>query len=85
MFEADYVDAPSTGALKAIYRIIPNISRTESPNLNDARIVLHLPLFNPLKPGVKSRIYVVGAAPTTSEWSTILFPTRVPLILEVWG
>ena len=24
-----------------------------------------------------------GAAPT--EWSTILFPTKVPLILEVWG
>ena len=32
---------------------------------------------------------VVGAAPagdalTTSEWSTILLPTKVRLILEVW-
>ena len=32
---------------------------------------------------------VVGAAPTgyaltTSEWSTILLPTKVPLILDVW-
>ena len=25
-----------------------------------------------------------GDAPTTSEWSTILFPTKLPLILEVW-
>ena len=32
---------------------------------------------------------VVGAAPTdiaptTSEWSTSLLPTKVPLILEIW-
>ena len=26
----------------------------------------------------------VGDAPTTSEWSTILLPTKVWLILEVW-
>ena len=25
-----------------------------------------------------------GDAPTTSEWSTIVLPTKVPLILEVW-
>ena len=25
-----------------------------------------------------------GNAPTTSEWSTILLPTKVWLILEVW-
>ena len=25
-----------------------------------------------------------GDAPTTSEWSTILLPTKVWLILEVW-
>ena len=25
-----------------------------------------------------------GDAPTTSEWSPILFPTEVRLILEVW-
>ena len=26
-----------------------------------------------------------GDAPTTSEWSTILLPTKMQLILEVWG
>ena len=26
---------------------------------------------------------VVGAAPTASEWSTILLPTKVRLILEI--
>ena len=26
-----------------------------------------------------------GDAPTTSEWSTILLPTRVRLVLEVYG
>ena len=26
-----------------------------------------------------------GDAPTTSEWSTILLPTKACLILEVWG
>ena len=26
----------------------------------------------------------IGDAPTTSEWSTILLPSRVRLILEVW-
>ena len=26
----------------------------------------------------------IGAAPPTSEWSTILFPIKVRLILEVW-
>ena len=25
-----------------------------------------------------------GDAPTTSEWSTILFPMKVQLILEIW-
>ena len=27
---------------------------------------------------------MTGGAPTTCEWSTILFPTKVRLILEVW-
>ena len=27
----------------------------------------------------------VGTAPTTSEWSTILLPSKMWLILEVWG
>ena len=36
------------------YRKISNIRRTESPNLNVSRLVLQLPLPNPMKPGVKS-------------------------------
>ena len=30
------------------------------------------------------RATLTGDAPTTSEWSTILLPTQVRLILEVW-
>ena len=37
-----------------LYRKITNISRTESHNLNDSRLVVQLPLPNPLKPAVKS-------------------------------
>ena len=35
------------------YRKICNIRRTKSQNLSDCRLVLQLPLANPLKPGVK--------------------------------
>ena len=42
--------------------------RTKSQNLNHSRLVL-LFLPNPLKPG---------------EWSTIILPTKVPLMFEVW-
>ena len=38
-----------------IYREISNISPTKSQNLNDSRLVLQLPLPNPLMPCVKSR------------------------------
>ena len=38
------------------YRKISNISRTESQNLNDSRLVLQLSLPTPLKPVVKSRM-----------------------------
>ena len=63
------------------YRQISNISRTKSQNLNVSRIVLQLSLPNPLKPGVKSRMKVpTGDAPTTSEWSIRLLPTKMPLI-----
>ena len=37
------------------YREISNIRHTESENLSDCRLVLQLPLANPLKPGVKLR------------------------------
>ena len=35
------------------YRKLSNIRRTKSQNLNDSRLVLHLPLPNLLNPGVK--------------------------------
>ena len=73
-------------------RKISGISCTKSQNLHVSRLVLQLSLPKPLKPGVKSSMNdhsdVVGAspvsaAPTTSEWSTILLHTKVQLILEV--
>ena len=36
------------------YRKISNIIRTKSQNLSDCRLVLQLPLSNPLKPGVNT-------------------------------
>ena len=72
------------------YRKVSNIRRTKSKNWNDSHLVLKSSLPNPLKPGVKSRMKdVVWAAPTadapnTSEWSTLLLPIKVRLILETW-
>ena len=43
-------------AARAYHRNISNISRTKSQNLNDSRLVLQLPLPNPLKSGFKSRM-----------------------------
>ena len=58
------------------YRKISDIRRTQTQNLkNDSRLIMQLPLPNALKP---------GDAPTTSEWSTILLPSKVRLILETW-
>ena len=74
---------------KQTYRQISNIRYTKFQNWNVSRPVLQLYLPNLLKPGVGvENEDVVGAAPTgdaqtTSEWSTILLPTEVRLILEV--
>ena len=38
------------------YRSVSNIRRTKSENLGDCRLVLQLPLANPVKPGVKLRM-----------------------------
>ena len=76
--------------LEETYRKISNIRRTKSPNLNVSRLVLQLSLPNPMKPVVKSKnedavgATPTGDAPTASEWSTILLPTKVCLILETW-
>ena len=66
------------------YRKTSSINRTKSQNLNVSSLVLQLPLLNPLKPGVENEDVVgaapTGDAPTTSELSTILLPTKVRLI-----
>ena len=67
--------------LISLYRKTCNISRTKSQNLNDSRLILHLSLPNPLKPGVKSRMKMYIW--TTSEWSTIWLPIKVHLILGI--
>ena len=39
-----------------MYRKISNIRRTQNQNLNDSSLIRQLPLPNPLKQGVKSRM-----------------------------
>ena len=39
-----------------IYRKVSNIRRAQNQNFNDPRLNMQLPLPNPLKPGVKSRM-----------------------------
>ena len=79
----------------SVYSQISNIRRTKSQNLKVSRLILQLSLPSQ-RSHVLSREWKnvdhsdavgaspVGAAPTTSEWSTILLPTKVRLILEVW-
>ena len=66
---------------------VSNIRRTKSQSLSDYRLVLQLSL-------PKSQVFVdnedvvevapTGNAPVTSEWSTILLPSPMQLIFEVW-
>ena len=70
------------------YCKISNIRHTKFQNLNDSRFIMLLSLPNPFKLIVKLRMKMWLEQhrhdPTTSEWSTILLPTKVHLILEVW-
>ena len=60
------------------------IRGTLSLNVNVSRLVLQIYLLNPLNQGVNSSMKIpVGAAPTTSEWSTMLLPTEVRLIESI--
>ena len=74
-----------------------NIKRTKSQKLNICRLEVVLPYS--LKPGLSrewecswssvKNAYVVGTAstsgaPITSDWSTILLPTKMQLILKGW-
>ena len=60
-----------------------DIRRIKSQNLNVSHFVWQFSLPNPLNPGVKSKMKSVDAAPTISDWPTILLPTNMRLILEV--
>ena len=66
-----------------VYRKISNIRRTKSQTSYVSRLGVQLFLCNKLKSSVKWRMNI-GAAPTTSQWSTILLPTKVCLILKTW-
>ena len=57
MAEVFIIKLPSDEChLIIIYRKISNIRRTEYLNLNVSRLALQLPLPNPMKPGVQSRM-----------------------------
>ena len=79
-------------AVSFICRKVSNIRHTKSQNLNDSRLVLEIVFTQSIEAGYKVENHdedVVGAtptgdAPTTSEWSTILLPTKVRLVLETW-
>ena len=66
------------------YRIISNIRGTKWPNLNVSQLVFAQ--SNEARCSVENEDVVgaapTGDAPTTSEWLTILLPTKVRLILE---
>ena len=72
-----------------IYRQVSNISRTKSQHLRRFSYCLAAFFAESLEARCQvENADVVGAeprgdAPTTSEWSTILLPTKVHLILEI--
>ena len=76
----------------AIYCQTSNIRHTKSQHLNVSRLVLQLTC--PIGQSIEARCEVenedvveatpTGDAPTTSECSTTLLPTKVWLIIEVW-
>ena len=72
------------------YRNVSNIRRTKSQHLKDSRTAYRLVAvfaeFLEARCWVENEVVVeaapTGDTPTTSEWSTILLPTRARLILE---
>ena len=75
-----YIVAPC-GFIYFIYCKTSGISHTKSQNLNVSCILLQLSSENEDVVGAAP----TGDAPTTSELSTILLPTKVRLILEFYG
>ena len=86
-------DLPFKEVRKEIFRSLPSNLQYKLHQIRKIKCFLsRLALVFALS--IEARCYienedVVGAAPTgdaptTSEWSTILLPTKVQLILEVW-
>ena len=88
MYEYKTFDSSIVLAQKSIFRQTSNIMRTKSQNLNASSLILNI-----FAQSIEARCLVenedvvvaapTGVAPTTSERSSILLPTRVPLILPV--
>ena len=76
------IRTPCHWLLEILITVMSNIRRTKSQDLNVSRLVLQL-LYQIRWSQVLNQD-VLGAAPTTSEWSTILLPTKMCLILEVY-
>ena len=75
--------------LKNTYHKISNISHTKLQSSNASCLGMQSSLRNIEARCSMEKEDVVGAAPTgaaptTSEWSSILLPTKVRLILETW-
>ena len=77
--------------VKTDYRKTCNISRTKSKNLNVSRLVSSCSCLRPIhwsqvssREWRCSRSSVDRRCSNTSEWPTILWPTKVRFILEVW-
>ena len=71
-----------------MYHQTSYISCTKSQNLNVSHLVVVFAQSIEARCKVENEDVVgaapTGDAPTTSEWSTSLLPTKVHLILEVW-
>ena len=81
MVTGDYpLPEPKLTQFTDIYRKISNISHTKFQNLKVSHLVLQLSVINEDVVGAAP----TGDAPTTSELSTIILPTKVCLVLEVW-
>ena len=83
---------PRAKKMGHLYRQISNISRSKSQNLNTKCFLSSLAIV--FTQSIEARCQVgneglVGAAPTgdapaTSEWSTLILTSELPLILEFW-
>ena len=65
-------------AVKSPIYVVP-----KTQNINESRLALQLPLSNPLKPGVTSKMKMLQLH-LSDQQVYCLMPTKVRLVLEVW-